>query len=222
VLGTIAPLREIRRAARAVGAAVVVDGAQAAPHGLADVSECDFYAFSGHKVYGPSGTGVLYGRAEHLAEMDPWLLGGHIVEEVTETGATFRVAPARFEAGTPNIEGVIGLAAALRWLKKQRIDHRLLRRAVKGLRAMRGVRVLGSPQVGLVSFTVDGAHAHDVATWLDAHGIAVRAGGLCAQPLLRRLGVDAAVRCSFGVYNTEADVDALLEAVRGARGALAA
>ena len=207
-----------------------MDGAQAAPHLTIDVARlgCDFYAFSGHKVYGPSGIGALYGRAELLAEMPPWQGGGGMVETVRFEGTTYAPPPHRFEAGTPNIEGAIGLAAAIDYLTTLGLnavalwEGRLLRRAVERLSAIPGVRLLpldaaAGERAGLLSFLVEGVHPHDVATVLDGMGIAVRAGHHCAQPLMEVLEVPATTRASFGLYNTLDEVEALAAAVERVR-----
>jgi cysteine desulfurase/selenocysteine lyase len=222
VLGTVSPVAEIAALAHRRGAAVVVDGAQAVPHLAIDVGRlgCDFYAFSGHKVYGPSGIGVLWGRAELLAEMPPWQLGGGMVETVGYEEATFAPPPQRFEAGTPAIEGAVGLAAALDYLLALGLapvaawEHELLVQATARLLEVPGLRLVGSAdprseKASVVSFVLDGAHAHDVATILDAEGVAVRAGHHCAQPLMARLGLTATTRASFACYNTLEEVDAL-------------
>ena len=218
VLGTVAPVAAIAAAAHAVGAVVLVDGAQAVAHLPVDVGElgCDFYACSGHKVYGPTGTGVLWGRRTLLAAMPPWQGGGEMVASVDEQAARFRDPPQRFEAGTPNIAGVIGLAAAVRWWRA--IDHDARRaheaavhaRLVAGLRGLPGIRVLGRPDAAVAAFTVDGVHPHDVATILDGDGVAIRGGHHCAEPLHRRLGLAASARASLGLYSGDDDVDALL------------
>jgi cysteine desulfurase/selenocysteine lyase len=217
VLGTVAPVAALAAAAHAVGALLLVDGAQAVAHLPVDVGAlgCDFYAFSGHKVYGPTGTGVLWGRRALLAAMPPWQGGGEMVASVDEQGARFREPPQRFEAGTPNIAGVIGLGAAVRWWRG--LDHaaraaheqRLHGRLVAGLRALPGVRVLGAPEAALAAFVVDGVHPHDVATILDEDGVAIRGGHHCAEPLHRRLGLAASARASLGLYSGDDDVDAL-------------
>jgi cysteine desulfurase/selenocysteine lyase len=222
VLGTISPVREIAALAHRQGAAVVVDGAQAVPHMAVDVAAlgCDFYAFSGHKVYGPSGIGVLWGRAELLAEMPPYQAGGGMVDTVDFAETTFAPPPQRFEAGTPAIEAAIGLGAALDYLLAVGLapvaawEHELLTYATERLSAVPGLRVIGSAdtrreKAAVLSFVIDGAHAHDVATILDAEGIAVRAGHHCAQPLMTRLGLVATTRASFACYNTLEEVDAL-------------
>ncbi|HVV87639.1 MAG TPA: SufS family cysteine desulfurase [Kofleriaceae bacterium] len=219
VLGTIAPVAELARAAHAAGARLLVDGAQAVAHLPVDVAAlgCDFYACSGHKVYGPTGTGVLWGRRELLDTMPPWQAGGEMVASVGEQEARFRQPPHRFEAGTPNIAGVIGLGAAVRWWRA--LDHEaraaheqaVHARLVAGLRDVPGVRVLGAPEAAVAAFTVDGVHPHDVATILDEGGVAIRGGHHCAEPLHRRLGVAASARASLGLYSGDDDVDALLD-----------
>jgi cysteine desulfurase/selenocysteine lyase len=224
VLGTINPVAELCRAAHERGALVFVDGAQAAGHLPVDVRAlgCDFYAFSAHKVYGPTGTGVLWARAELLDAMPPWLGGGDMVLSVTLEDATYREPPFKFEAGTPNIAGVVGLGAAvdytggLGWDAAAAHERRLLDRATAALREIRGVRLLGAARerIGIVAFDLDGVHPHDVATIVDREGIAIRSGHHCAEPLHRRLGLQASARASFAFYNTEAEVDALAAAVR--------
>jgi cysteine desulfurase/selenocysteine lyase len=216
VVGTIAPIAAIAARAHAVGARLLVDGAQALPHLAIDVAAlgCDFYACSGHKAYGPTGTGALWGRAELLAAMPPWQHGGEMVAAVEATRARYREAPARFEAGTPNICGVIGLAAALdHAAARDRAavaahEARLHARLRRDLAATPGV--LGEPEAAVVAFTVAGVHPHDVATIVDQEGVCVRSGLHCAEPLHARLGVDASVRASLAYYNDDADVDALL------------
>lgn len=218
VLGTIAPVAAIALAAHAVGAVVLVDGAQAVAHRPVDVAAlgCDFYAFSAHKLYGPTGTGVLWGRRALLAAMPPWQAGGEMVAAVDDQGASFREPPHRFEAGTPNISGVIGLGAAVRWWRSldrpavSAHDRAIHARLLAGLRGLRGVQVLGAPEAAVVAFTVDGVHPHDVATILDRDGIAIRGGHHCAEPLHRRLGLAASARASLALYSGDDDVDALL------------
>jgi cysteine desulfurase/selenocysteine lyase len=227
VLGTVLPVGEITELAHRRGAVVVVDGAQAAPHLAVDVAAlgCDFYAFSGHKVYGPSGVGALYGRAELLAEMPPWQGGGGMIERVSFEATTYAPAPQRFEAGTPNIEGAEGLAAALDYVTTLGLpavaawEGELLRQAAERLAAIDGVRLVGTPRhrAGVLSFVVDGVHPHDVGTVLDSMGIAVRAGHHCAQPLMDVLELPATTRASFGLYNTLEEVDALSAAVERVR-----
>jgi len=227
VLGTINPVAEIADLVHRRGAVLVVDGAQAAPHLTVDVAMlgCDFYAFSGHKVYGPSGIGALYGRAELLAAMPPWQGGGGMIEQVRFEGTTYAPPPQRFEAGTPNIEGAIGLAAALDYLTTLGLnavavwEGRLLQRAAERLGAIPGVQLVGSARerAGLLSFLVDGVHPHDVGTVLDGLGIAVRAGHHCAQPLMERFGVPATARASLALYNTVEEMDALARGIEKVR-----
>ncbi len=219
-LGTILPVREMVASARAVGARVVVDGAQAAAHLAVDVGEldCDFYTFSGHKICGPTGIGVLYGRRELLDSMPPYQTGGGMISTVTFEKTTFAPAPERFEAGTPNIAGAIGLTAALDYIdgigldRIARYEAMLLEEATSKLEAIDGVRIIGTARekASILSFEIDGAHAHDVATILDQDGIAVRAGHHCAQPVMERFGVPATVRASLMFYNTSDEIDALV------------
>ena len=222
-LGTVTPIREIVERAHARGIPVFVDGAQAVPRMPVDVADldCDFYAFSGHKMYGPTGIGVLYGKAALLEEMPPWQGGGDMIRLVTFEGTTYNDIPYKFEAGTPNIAGVIGLGAAVDYLSGLGLarvaahEDELLERAVGSLSAIPGIRLVGTaPQrCGVVSFTLDGIHPHDVGTILDHDGIAIRAGHHCAYPVMQRFGVPATARASFGVYNTVGEVDALAEGV---------
>jgi cysteine desulfurase/selenocysteine lyase len=227
VLGTINPVAAIADIVHRRGAVLVVDGAQAAPHLEVDVAMlgCDFYAFSGHKVYGPSGIGVLYGRAELLAEMPPWQGGGGMIESVSFARTTYAPPPQRFEAGTPAIEAAIGLAAALDYLATLRLnavaawEGQLLRQAIERVSAIPGVHVVGEARdrAAVLSFVVDGVHPHDVGTVLDGLGIAVRAGHHCAQPLMDVLELPATTRASFGVYNTLDEVEALAAALERVR-----
>jgi cysteine desulfurase / selenocysteine lyase len=226
-LGTINDVAEICRRTHAAGAIVVVDGAQSAPHLPLDVAAlgCDFFAFSGHKTYGPSGIGALWGRRELLDAMPPWQGGGGMIERVSFSGTTFARAPERFEAGTPNIVGAVGLAAALDFLEDIGLEaigaweHALLERAVARLVEVPGLRLVGTgPAVlarraAIVSFLLDHAHAHDVGSFLDQEGIAVRTGHHCNQPLMERYGVPSTSRASFGLYNTPEEVDRLVEAL---------
>lgn len=226
-LGTINPVREMTAAAHAVGARVLIDGAQSAPHLAVDVQElgCDFFVCSGHKIYGPTGIGVLWGRREILADMPPYQGGGDMIEKVTFEKTTFKEPPSRFEAGTPHISGGIGLGAAVDYLDRigrERIaahEDELARYAVERLDAVPGIRLIGRPRqrAGAVSFVMDDVHPHDIGTILDSHGIAIRAGHHCAQPLMRRFGVAATARASFGLYNTKAEVDALVAALEKVR-----
>jgi cysteine desulfurase/selenocysteine lyase len=220
-LGTVCPVREIAARAHAHGALVLVDGAQGVPHLAVDVQAlgCDFYAFSGHKVYGPSGIGVLWGRADLLAAMPPWQGGGGMVRVVTFEKTTYADPPHRFEAGTPAIEGAIGLAAALDYVQQIGLpaiaawEHALLARAMERLAEIPGLRILGTAQhkAAVLSFVLDGVHPHDTGTILDRRGIAVRAGHHCAQPVMQRFGVPATTRASFGLYNTLEEVEALAD-----------
>ncbi len=223
VLGTVNPVVEMTRMAQARGIPVLVDGAQAVAHLPVDVQEigCDFYVFSGHKLFGPDGIGVLYGREDRLAAMAPYQGGGDMIELVSFERSTFRGPPERFEAGTPNISGAIGLAAAidyldgLGWEFLADQDRLLFEHARKVLSEVPGLRICGGEdgggKISAVSFTMDAAHPHDVGTILDASGIAVRAGHHCAQPLMERLGVPSTVRASFAFYNTPEEIDQLVE-----------
>lgn len=224
VQGTVNPVAEISAVTRERGIPLLVDGAQAVAHRRVDVRAlgADFYCFSGHKMYGPMGTGVLYGRAELLAGMDPLLVGGGMAREVTVQGPpAVSKTPALFEGGTPNIAGAVGLAAAVDYLSALGMDRvtghdaELTARAAAGLRALDGVRVFGAqqPSGGLVSFGVDGLHPYDVGNHLSAHGIMVRTGVHCAMPFVDGLGVVGTVRASFAVYNTPEEVDRMVETV---------
>lgn len=220
VLGTVTPIRQIAERAHSVGALLLVDGAQSVAHVPIDVQQLgvDFFAFSGHKLYGPTGIGVLYGRRELLDRMPPWQGGGGMIGRVRFEETTYAPVPYRFEAGTPPIAEAIGLAAAMDYLASLPAEalaaheRAVIRYAERRLAEVPGVRVLGRPaeRLGAVSFTVEGVHPHDVGTILDHEGIAVRAGHHCAQPLMQRLGVPATVRASFGLYNTAGEVDALI------------
>ena len=225
VTGAVTDVARVVAAARAVGAKIMLDGAQRAPHGPLDVRELgiDFYVFSGHKTYGPTGIGVLWGRHELLSAMPPFMTGGQMIEEVTLTEATFRPPPRRFEAGTPPIGPAIGLGAALDWMQaldwhaiRTRELH-LTRRLIDGLAAIAGVRVLGPLDThdrrGVVSFSIEGVSAEDICRFLDNKGVALRGGYHCAQPLLRAFGVEGAARASLAPYTVDADVDVLLEGV---------
>jgi cysteine desulfurase/selenocysteine lyase len=225
VTGALTGAHRVVKAARAVGAKILLDGAQRAPHGPLDVRglEVDFYAFSGHKTYGPTGIGVLWGRRELLEEMPPFLTGGQMIAGVTLEGATFRPPPRRFEAGTPPIAAAIGLGAALDWM--QTLDWRAIRnheirlthRLLDGLAKIAGTRVLGPTDThdrrGVVSFTIEGRSAEEICRHVDKHGVALRGGHHCAQPLMRAFGVAGAARASLAPYNLDRDVDALLEAL---------
>ena len=223
-LGTINPLERMIAFAHARGVPVLVDGAQAAPHLAVDVQEldCDFYAFSGHKMCGPTGVGILYGRAELLESMQPFKGGGDMIRTVTFEKTTYNAIPHKFEAGTPPIAAAIGLGAAIDYLSAIGMpaiaahEHRLLQRATEAIAALAGVRILGTSKhkAAVLSFVVDGIHPHDVGTLLNQEGVAVRTGHHCAQPLMKRLGVAATSRASFAFYNTIADVDALAAGIR--------
>ncbi|MEW5884223.1 MAG: cysteine desulfurase [Armatimonadota bacterium] len=224
VLGTVNPVGQLVRICHQRSVPVLVDGAQAAPRLRVDVQEfdADFYALSGHKMYGPTGIGALYGKRDLLAEMPPYQGGGEMILEVKWPGTTFQEPPSRFEAGTPNIEGAIGLAAAVDFLEELGMDsiesheRAVAARGVELLAGMPRVRILGMPQerAGAISFSIEGVHPHDVAAILDGDGIAVRAGHHCAQPLMERFGVPATVRASVGIYNTEREMDALAQGLR--------
>jgi len=226
VLGTINPVREIVALAHARGVPVLVDGAQAAPRIPVDVRElgCDFYAVSGHKLYGPSGIGALYARAELLSAMPPWQGGGSMIESVSFDKTTFADIPTRFEAGSPNAEGAVGLGAALDWLggigmaRVAQHERELLDYGTQLLDAIPGVQIYGraAAKTGVLSFTLAGVHAHDLGTVLDGAGVAIRAGHHCAQPLMERYGVAATARASLGIYNDREDLDRLAQAVREA------
>jgi cysteine desulfurase/selenocysteine lyase len=222
VTGAMTDVARVVAAARGVGAKVMLDGAQRAPHGPVDVRRLgvDFYAFSGHKTYGPTGIGVLWGRRELLTAMPPFMTGGQMIDQVTLTDAGFRAPPRRFEAGTPPIAAAVGLGAALDfmqaldWRAIQNHELRLTRRLLDGLATIRGVRVLGPVDThdrrGVVSFAVEGFSAEEVCHHLDRQGVALRGGYHCAQPLLRAFGVDGAARASLALYNLDGDVDALI------------
>ena len=230
-LGTVSPIKAIVERAHARGVPVLVDGAQAVAHLAVDVRDlgCDFYAFSAHKMYGPMGIGVLYGRAALLEEMAPWQSGGEMVSEVSFERATYQAPPRRFEAGTPDVAGAVGLGAAIDWLgrldRKAVLAHErtLLARGRAALEKIAGLRLLpgGRESSAVLSFALDQLHPHDVGTVLDLEGVAVRTGHLCAQPLLRLLGLSSTVRASLAAYNTEADLDALVNALHKARATLA-
>jgi len=226
-LGTILPVKKIVDAAHAHGAVVVVDGAQAVPHSHVDVRAlgCDFYAFSGHKLYGPTGIGVLYGREELLQAMPPWQGGGDMILTVSFDKTTYADLPSKFEAGTPNISGAVGLAAAMDYVESLGIDaiaaheHRLVELATAELQKIPGIQIVGTAaqKASIVSFTMEGVHPHDLGTILDHEGVAVRTGHHCAMPLMTFFGLPATARASFGVYNTEKDVASLVAALKKAR-----
>ena len=226
-LGTVNPLAGLIEQAHAVGATVLVDGAQAVAHQAVDVQAlgCDFYAFSGHKLYGPTGIGALYGRHALLAAMPPWQGGGDMIRTVSFERSTYADVPQRFEAGTPNIAGVVGLAAAIDYVSGIGMasiavhEHALLEHATATLNGIPGLRLIGTAanKAGILSFMVDGIHPHDLGTILDAEGVAIRAGHHCAMPLMTRFGIPGTARASLGVYNDEADIAALAEAIEKAQ-----
>jgi len=224
VLGTVNPVAEMAAFARERGALVLVDGAQALPHGPVDIGAtgADFYVFSGHKVFAPDGVGVLCGRRDLLDRMPPYQTGGDMIERVSVAGTTYRAAPERFEAGTPNISGAIGLAEAFRylesidWAAARRHEDALLVHATEELRKMPGIRICGTApgKAAILSYHYDAAHPHDVGTILDTEGVAIRVGHHCAQPLMDYLKVPALARASFAFYNNGDDVEAFLRAMR--------
>jgi len=227
VLGTVNDVAQIVRLAHAAGALVLLDGCQAIVHTRVDVKalDADFYVFSGHKLYGPTGIGVLYGKAERLAALPPYQGGGEMIASVSMDTITYADPPHRFEAGTPAILEAVGLGAAIEWLNGIDRDaafaheHALYQRVVEQLDGVNGVRIIGTaPGKGAVlTFVVEGAHAHDVAQLLDRYGVAVRAGTHCAEPLMKRFGVTASARASFALYNTQAEADAFVTALAKAR-----
>jgi cysteine desulfurase/selenocysteine lyase len=226
-LGTINPIKRMAQLAHAQDVPILLDGAQAFPHMPVDVQEldCDFYAFSSHKAYGPTGIGVLYGKEKYLEIMPSYQGGGDMIESVSFTKTTYNKLPFRFEAGTPNIAGVIGFNAALNYLKNigmEKIaarEHELLNYATDQLLSVPGLKIIGTAKqkVGVISFVMDGVHPHDIGTILDENGICVRAGHHCAMPLMERFGIPATVRASFGLYNSEADVNALVRGLQQVR-----
>ena len=222
-LGTVNPIKEMVRTAKERGIPVLVDGAQAAPHLTIDVSDlgCDFYAVSGHKMFGPTGTGLLYGRAELLEAMSPYQGGGDMIETVSFERSTYARIPAKFEAGTPNIAGVVGLGAAIDYLRSigrasiAKYESELLQYAVEAIGGVEGIRLVGTPRerAGVVSFLMEGIHPHDVGTIVDQEGVAIRTGHHCAQPVMDFYGIAATARASFAFYNTREEVDSLVTAL---------
>jgi cysteine desulfurase / selenocysteine lyase len=227
VLGTVNPVKRIVAIAHARGVPVLVDGAQAMPHGRVDVRDldADFYVFSGHKMFGPTGIGVLYGKAAVLEAMPPWQGGGDMILSVSFAGTKFNTIPYKFEAGTPDAAGAVGLGAAVDWLESldaegvEAHERDLLEYATRRLGEIPGLRIIGTApgKAPVISFVLDGVHPHDVGTILDREGVAVRAGHHCAQPLMERFGVPATVRASFALYNTREDVDQLVHGLRRVR-----
>jgi cysteine desulfurase / selenocysteine lyase len=226
-LGTVLPVKRIIEAAHEVGAVVLVDGAQAVPHTPVDVAAlgADFYAFSAHKLYGPTGIGVLYGREELLKSMPPWQGGGDMILTVSFEKSTWNELPYKFEAGTPHISGAVGLAAAIDYVEALGLpaiaahEDRLLRRATAALAEMADIEIVGSAahKASVLSFTMKDVHPHDLGTILDAEGVAVRTGHHCAMPVMTFFGIPATARASFACYNTDGDVDALVAALKRAR-----
>ncbi|WP_269498669.1 cysteine desulfurase [Castellaniella sp. S9] len=226
-LGTVNPVDEVVRLAHGAGALVLVDGAQAVAHQAVDVQalDCDFYAFSGHKLYGPTGIGALYVRASILADLPPWQGGGDMIRTVSFEGTTYAEGPQRFEAGTPNIGGAVVMGAAIEYVRGIGLDRiaahesALLAEATERMLALPGIRVVGTAphKAGILSFLVDGIHPHDLGTILDTEGVAIRAGHHCAMPLMTRFGVPGTARASFALYNDSRDIDALVAGVRKAQ-----
>ena len=226
-LGTVLPVKRIIDAAHAHGAVVLIDGAQAVPHTAVDVRAlgCDFYTFSSHKIYGPTGVGVLYGREELLEAMPPWQGGGDMILSVSFEKTTYNELPYKFEAGTPNISGAVGMAAAMDYIEGLGIEkiaaheHRLLQLATRELERIPGIEIIGTAahKAAVLSFTLKGVHPHDLGTILDTEGVAVRTGHHCAQPVMTFFGIPATARATFGVYNTERDVASLVAAIEKVR-----
>jgi cysteine desulfurase/selenocysteine lyase len=226
-LGTVLPVREITRLAHARGALVTIDGAQAVPHQRVDLAEigCDFYAFSAHKMYGPTGIGVLFGREALLDAMPPWQGGGDMILTVSFEKSTWNELPFKFEAGTPNISGAVGLAAAIDYIESLGLENihaheqRLLVDATRELLRVPGLEIIGTApeKAGVISFTLEGIHPHDLGTILDAEGVAVRTGHHCAMPVMEFFDVPATARASFACYSRESDIDALMRALARAR-----
>jgi len=222
-LGTVNPVKQIAQMAHARDIPVLVDGAQAVPHMAVDVQDldCDFYAFSGHKMYGPTGVGVLYGKQALLEAMPPYQGGGDMISSVTFEKTTFNRVPHKFEAGTPDMSGAVGLRAAVEYLNHLGMDniaaheHELLAYATAAVSAIPGVRLIGTARkkASVLSFVMEGVHPHDIGTILDQEGIAIRTGHHCAQPVMAYFGVDATARASFGLYNTKGEVDALVTGI---------
>ena len=227
VLGTINPIKQITTIAHQAGVPVLVDGAQAAPHTVIDVQahDCDFYAFSGHKMYGPTGIGILYGKEELLDQMPPYQGGGDMILSVSFEKTTYNQLPYKFEAGTPHIAGAVGLGVAVDYLNAVGLDRianyerELLNYGHEQLSAVEGIRIIGTAKekASIISFTLEGVHPHDIATVLDQQGIAVRAGHHCAMPLMQHFGLPATTRASFALYNTREEIDRLAEGLNQAK-----
>lgn len=226
-LGTVLPIQDMIAAARAVGALTLIDGAQAVAHQRIDIRklDCDFYVFSSHKLYGPTGIGVLWAREAVLRDMPPWQGGGDMILTVSFSGTTYNELPYRFEAGTPNISGAVGLAAAIDYLESLGIERahaheqRLLARATSSLKAIDGLQIIGEAREksGVISFVLEGVHPHDLGTILDDEGVAVRTGHHCAMPVMEFFDVPATARASFGCYSNDEDIDQLVRALGRAR-----
>jgi cysteine desulfurase / selenocysteine lyase len=223
-LGTINPIAKIIKMAHAKSIPVLVDGAQAVPHIPVNVQEldCDFYVFSSHKLYGPTGVGILYGKQALLEAMPPYQGGGDMISSVTFEKTTYNKVPHKFEAGTPDMSGAVGLRAAIEYLNNLGLEniaaheHELLDYATQKVSAIPGVRIVGTAKekAGVLSFVIEGVHPHDIGTILDQEGIAIRTGHHCAQPVMERFGIDATARASFAVYNTKEEVDALVQGIK--------
>ena len=222
-LGTINPVSTIISMAKEHGALVLIDGAQAAPHFKIDVQDlgCDFYVFSAHKIYGPTGIGILYGKEDILNELPPWRGGGEMIKEVSFEHTTYNDLPFKYEAGTPDIEGAIAMAAAVDYMNELNLDNiaaheaHLEKKATSALLEIKGIQLYGTAphKAGVVSFRIEGIHHYDLGTLLDQMGVAVRTGHHCCQPLMARYGITGTVRASFAAYNTDQEVDAFIEAV---------
>jgi cysteine desulfurase/selenocysteine lyase len=226
VLGSVLDAKRATELAHHVGALFLLDGCQAVPRMPVDVAElgCDFYVFSGHKLYGPTGIGVLWGRTELLADMPPWQGGGAMIDKVSFEATTYAPPPARFEAGTPHVVGVLGLEAAIGYVERISLEaiaaHEaaLVRQTREALSSINSVRLFGpDDSAGIVSFAMEGVHPHDIGTILDESRVAIRAGHHCAQPLMAHLGIEATARASFGVYNGRGDVEALVKGLERVR-----
>ena len=230
VLGTINPVKEMIAMAHANDIPVLIDGAQSVAHMHVDVQDldCDFFVFSGHKMYGPMGVGVLYGKEKWLDKMPPWQFGGEMVDQVSLQETTFNQLPFKFEAGTPNVAGVLGLGAAIEFLNQTGLwkigqhEHQLLDLAMEKLQSVPGIRFIGNAKnrAGVISFVVDGTHPTDIGTLVDKMGVAVRTGHHCAQPVMTRFDVPGTVRASFALYNTAEEVEVFAAAVQKAAGML--
>ena len=222
-LGTVNPVRHLTQLAHDAGAAVLIDGAQATAHMPVDVEaiDCDFYALSGHKMYGPTGIGALFGKAEHLRAMPPYQGGGEMIRSVSFEGTTYAEPPAKFEAGTPNIAGAIGLGAAVDYIEQlgrdaiHAVERDLLAYGTEALQSIDGLRLIGTARdkAGVLSFVMDDVHPHDIGTILDTEGVAIRSGHHCAQPVMQRFGIAATARASLAVYNTRDEIDRLVRAL---------